>query len=454
LKIDHASNSITNDGWRRYFPDVQWVPRPNRIIGTRLSPFPRDADPAPDERTSVKKLLMVGAGVMGRGYVDAARRMGVGVELIDLPSRRAGYAPIVEEFHESPDPAEETWIAVALDVAAKCRPTGVLAFSEPQVLAAAWAQHTLGLPGPSLPAALASRDKALQRTLLRRHDVGQPEFHIVGPLDPTPAFDWAASRYPVVAKPLRSFGSLGVRLVPDRAALRALLTDRWPDEPVLIETYVDAPEYSWEALIQRGEVRFGSYTRKQTSGPPQFVELGHVLPHDFGPQRRDLLDAVMRRAVAALGIDSALVHLEFRFDGSRVDVLEAAVRTPGDHLMDLLALAYGCDFFELTVRLALGEPLAELPAAVAQAAIGFVTSAPGVIRSVDGLDAARAVPGVVRASADLPEGTTVAGLESSADRVGHVVAVRTGADAWEAVEAARAAITVSVGQPEPAEASS
>jgi len=392
----------------------------------------------------VKKLLMVGAGIMGRGYVDAARRMGVGVVLIDLPSRRAGYAPVVEEFHECPDPAEETWIAVALDVAAKVRPTGVLAFSEPQVLAAALAQHALGLPGPSLPAALASRDKALQRTLLRRDGVGQPEFHIVGQLDASPALEWAESRYPVVAKPLRSFGSLGVRLIPDRAALTALLTDRWPDEPVLIETYVDAPEYSWEALVQDGAVRFGSYTRKHTSGPPQFVELGHVVPHAFGAERQELLDAVMRKAVASLGIDSALVHLEFRFDGSRVHVLEAAVRTPGDHLMDLLALAYEHDFFELTVRLALGEPLEKLPTAVAEAAVGFLTSAPGVLRRVDGLDAARAVPGVVRASADLPAGTAVGGLRSSADRVGHVVAVRPGGGAWDAIDAARDAITISV----------
>jgi hypothetical protein len=167
-----------------------------------------------------------------------------------------------------------------------------------------------------------------------------------------------------------------------------------------------------------------------------------------------MLDAEMRRAVAALGIDSALVHLEFRFDGSRVRVLEAAVRTPGDHLMDLLALAYERDFFEWTVRLALGEPLPSMPAAVAEAAVGFVTSAPGVIRSVDGLAEARGIPGVVRVTADLPAGSVVADLESSADRVGHVVAVRTDGDAWEAVNAARAAVTVSVATPEPVDSPS
>jgi hypothetical protein len=48
---------------------------------------------------------MVGAGVMGRGYVDAAGRMGVRVVLVDLPPRRAIYGEIVDEFHDCPDPA-------------------------------------------------------------------------------------------------------------------------------------------------------------------------------------------------------------------------------------------------------------------------------------------------------------------------------------------------------------
>src|SRR3954471_3406904 len=105
------------------------------------SPVTPVVHPRTDERTSVKTLLMVGAGVMGRGYVDAARRMGVRVVLIDLPPRRAIYGEIVDEFQDCPDPAEETWAAVALDVAAECRPTAALAFSEPQVLAAAWVQQ-------------------------------------------------------------------------------------------------------------------------------------------------------------------------------------------------------------------------------------------------------------------------------------------------------------------------
>ena len=50
----------------------------------------------------------------------------------------------------------------AAAAAMACTQSGVLAFSEPHVLGAALVQDEYGLPGPSLRAAVTSRNKALQ----------------------------------------------------------------------------------------------------------------------------------------------------------------------------------------------------------------------------------------------------------------------------------------------------
>jgi biotin carboxylase len=389
-----------------------------------------------------RTVLMVGAGAMGHGYLAAARRLRLRMVLVDHPDRQELYAPLVHGFVPCPDPAEESWVAAALDAATRYRPDAVLAFSEPQVLAAAWVQARLGLPGPSLPAAQASRDKALQRVLLDRDRIGQPEFHIA--TGPAPAQAWARSRYPVVVKSLRGSGSTGVRLVDSEPELTALLRDRWPPDPVLIEEYISAPEYSWEALIQAGMVRFGSYTHKRTSGPPQFVELGHALPSQFTTEQRALLDTALAGVVRALGVDSAVVHAEFRFDGTTVAVMETAVRTPGDNLMELLNLAYGHDFFEACLMLALGEPVSVPRDPVRSAAVGFLTAPPGRIEAIDGIDVARGIPGVDADHLAPPPGARVYARESSYARVEGLIAADPDGDvAAGAVSEALAAIQIS-----------
>jgi biotin carboxylase len=389
-----------------------------------------------------RTLLLVGAGLMGGGYVTAARRLGLQVVLVDHPDRQTEYGPLVDRFHECPDPADQAWLSAALDAAESARPDAVLAFSEPQVLAAAWVQHRLGLPGPSLPAAQASRDKAIQRVLLRRAGVGQPDFHIA--TAPAAALDWARSRYPVVVKQLRGAGSTGVRLARHERELQPLLTAGWAAETMLVEEYVDAPEYSVEALVQEGRVRFSNVTAKQTSGPPEFVELGHQVPAPLPAPERAALAETLAAAVTALGVDTALVHLELRWDRGRARVMETALRTPGDYLVDLLCLAYQHDFYESMVRLALGEPV-EVPAsAVAEAAVGFLTAPPGVLRCVHGAEAAGKLPGVVKVDLERGPGDRVPDLRSSEDRIGCIIATGTAGHARRLVADALATIRLDV----------
>lgn len=270
-------------------------------------------------------LLLIGAGIMGRGYVDAARDLGLRTVLLDEGAWRERHESSVAYFEEAPGASESHWLQAGLDAAGRHRPQGVVPFSELHVLAAARVQDRLGLPGPSLPAAEASRDKAVQRALFAHAGLPQPDYVLAGDADQAAA--WSSGRYPVVVKPLRGMGSVGVRCVGGEAELRADLARRNLDRPVLVEEYLDSPEYSWEGLVERGEVLFGNHTRKVTTGPPEFVELQHQLP--YLPADRDRLDQQVAALVAAAGIRTGFVHLEYRDDGSTLRPMEFAVRTRG-----------------------------------------------------------------------------------------------------------------------------
>ncbi|MDQ2958054.1 MAG: ATP-grasp domain-containing protein, partial [Actinomycetota bacterium] len=289
-----------------------------------------------------------------------------------------------------------------------------------QVLAAALVADELGLPGPSLRAAMISRNKGFQRARFAAFGIGQPDFLVTDLL--TDARDWAADRLPVVIKPLSSAGSLGVEHVADLAAFDQAAGRRGGQGRLLVEQAVDGPEYSWEALVRDGQVWFANLTAKQTTGPPNFIEVAHHTAVEFDAATTGIIDELGRAVLAALGMRDGLVHLEFRLGQAGPSVMEVAVRTPGDYLMELLGLTYGLDWFELTVRLMLGLELPAPPAGPVRYAASYLPVADaGVVSEVSGLADVRAHPCVVDADVSVAPGDVLAAARSSNQRVGHVL---------------------------------
>ncbi len=368
----------------------------------------------------MRTLLLVGVGMSGRPYIGAARRLGARVHVVEEPSRAPEIADQVDGVTICSGASDEAWAAAAA-AAMACSPSGVLAFSEPHVLGAALVQDEYGLPGPSLRAAVTSRNKALQRGRFAAAGIGQPEYLITGRL--SDAADWAGARMPVVVKPLSSAGSEGVELVTDAAAFREVAARRGGEGKLLVERAIAGPEYSWEALVRDGKVWFANLTAKETSEPPYFIEVAHRTAPEVSGSVRALADDLGAAVINAMGMRSGLVHLEFRatLDGD-LAVMEVAVRTPGDGIMDLLALTYKVSWYELAVRVALGLELPNPPRGPVCFAASYLPSAQtGTVTAINGLAEVRALPCVVDASVSVSPGDHVVAARSSAERIGQVV---------------------------------
>jgi biotin carboxylase len=382
----------------------------------------------------VRELLLVGVGQMGRPYVAAARRLGVRVRVVEAAARADAIAGQVDGVHVCSGELDELWAEAASAAVAAGLPDGVVAFSEPQVLAAALVQDSLGLPGPSLHAAVLSRNKALQRGRFAAGGICQPDYLVTDDL--RAAADWASDRFPVVVKPLSSAGSAGVELVPDLDTYHEVAARRASERPLLVETAVDGPEYSWEGLLHEGRVWFSNTTAKETTGPPHFVEVAHRTAVQLKPAEAAQVDGLATAALAALRMRTGIVHLEFRLAPAGPTVMEVAVRTPGDYLMDLLGLTYGVDWYELVVRSAMSLPLPNPPAGPVRYAASYLPVVPaGVVTAVDGLDDVTAHRCVVDAGVSVAVGDVIAPIRSSVQRPGHVVLA---ADSPEELEEALA----------------
>ncbi|WP_405590319.1 ATP-grasp domain-containing protein [Streptomyces sp. NBC_01092] len=392
-----------------------------------------------------RELLLVGVGMMGRPYVAAARRLGLRVRAIEAQD----WAGAIEDLVDAVEPSQgkygsldELWAETVHAAVQANRPDGVLAFTESHVLGAAMAQDRLGLPGPSLQAAVVSRNKALQRGRFRAHGIGQPEYLLTDDL--RGSAQWAGARLPVVVKPLSSAGSEGVELVADAAAFDRAALRRAAQRPLLVESALDGPEYSWEALVRDGEIWFSNLTAKTTTGPPHFIELAHRVAAPLPPADAEQVAGLGRSILAAIGMRTGIVHLEFRMTSAGPAVMEVAVRTPGDYIMELCSLAYGVDWHEMVVRLAVGAELPPPPRGpVRHAASLFVVSDPGEVIALDGLDAVRDHPAVVDAAFRVAVGDTVAPASSSLQRTAYaVLAADSPEELEEAIEFTRRTLSI------------
>ncbi|WP_086848883.1 ATP-grasp domain-containing protein [Amycolatopsis kentuckyensis] len=337
-------------------------------------------------------------------------------------------------------------------------PVAVIPLIEYATPFAARLAERYGLPGASLGAALVLRDKAVLRRVSAAAGLANPESATVtGPVDVLEFM--RACPGPVVLKPANRQAAVGTRIVHDpdevdRAWADCVEQDEGvfvPDRPMelrmLAERYVPGAEYSVEMLVRGGRQLFANVTGKQLYPGPRPVELAHIVPADIPGELTEILTDVTRRVVAATGFGDGIVHCEWIVGDDGVPYLvECAGRIAGDGIMEIIDRAYSIELLRAYFAVMRGEHPPPLPTrATGGAAVRFVTMEPGVIDAVAGLDQARRVEGVFLVDLQVGPGHRFAGLRSSWDRAGLVMAQADGpAEALQRAEKGAGLVRIEV----------
>ncbi|QWF84505.1 ATP-grasp domain-containing protein [Amycolatopsis sp. CA-230715] len=390
-------------------------------------------------------VLLVESNTTGTGRDFARQAVELGAHPVMITREPSRYPYLAEDEVEyvvadTADPAEVERIALARD-----RETGVCAVttsSEYYVPIAAAVAHKLGRPGPSPEAVAACRDKGTQRAVSQAAGVPVPAFAVARTVEAAMA---AARRIgpPVVVKPVRGSGSLGVLRCTDEKQVgkhAAELLGRTTNErglaapaEVLVEREIDGTEYSVETF---GDAVI-SLVRKHLGPLPQFVELGHDVPAAVDDRDRELLTGTALRALRALGLGWGAGHVEIRISAGEAFLIEVNPRLAGGRIPDLVRLSTGIDLVRAQVAAAMGSEERPLPRIGENAAIRFLTAEnAGVLADTEAaLEAAGSVTGVVDAAFYHRTGDPVAPAADFRDRCGHVIAVAGGhGTAGEAAE--------------------
>jgi biotin carboxylase len=388
-------------------------------------------------------LLATTTGYQTRAFGDAAERLGVDLvfatdrcNVLEDPWQDAAMA--IRFHHESASIEAIARAAIEKPI------DGVLAVGDRPSLIAAATCEVLNLAWHPVAGVTVARSKLRTRERLREAGLLVPWFRSID-LSGDPRSLMPVD-FPCVVKPVALTGSRGVMRADDEPALVATFNRlrslmKAPDirgertalhETVVVEGFIPGREFAIEGLMTAGRLRIlAMFDKPDPLNGPFFEETIYVTPSsEPSCIQRPIVEAVAR-AVDAIGLRHGPIHAECRVNDAGVFVLEVAPRPIGGLCARVLRFVdedaglkarstTPASFEELLLRHAIGQNVARYERERGASAVMMIPIPKrGVLRSVAGLDQARAVPGVedVRITAKpdqvlvpLPEGASYLGF--------------------------------------------
>jgi biotin carboxylase len=300
------------------------------------------------------------------------------------------------------------------------------------------------LHGPRTPQIDCISDKSQMRRCFEQAEAPSPQSISCTSLEEVlRAYQILGGR--VILKPAAGMGSRGifdldsVEAIP-AAVVRSLTCSL--NGKVVLEEFVDGPEFSVETLTWGGHTEVVAITEKLTSGSPYWVEMGHAQPPQLSPEERDAITKAAVAGIQALGLDWSASHTEVKLSSRGARLIEVGGRLGGDFITThLTPLSTGIDIVEGAIRVALGEaPTLNYREVPRGSAIRYLAPEPGLLRQDLDLDPARNCPGVVEVGCSFHAGQHIPPVRSSTDRTAWVIA--EGENREKAIQACEAGISM------------
>lgn len=147
---------------------------------------------------------------------------------------------------------------------------------------------------------------------------------------------------PIHIKPLNKAGTVGHMVIRDASDIEKMEEQEFP---YLMESHLDGQEFSCEAFIHNGQVKFLNITEYVKLGHSNFVPASPTL-EAYRPQ---ILKEI-QKLVDSFEIKYGVIHPEYfiSHDGT-LNFGEVAARVPGGHIFDLIERAYGFNAFQAQI---------------------------------------------------------------------------------------------------------
>lgn len=333
-----------------------------------------------------KKLLVLAAGILQVPIIKRAREMGYYVIAADGDPNAVGlqYADkqIVANIVN-----EDEMLAIAREE----KIDGVIhPCSEVSMNVMGRINDELGLTGVSRQQAITATNKHLMREAFENAGAPSPKSFCFENAEE--AWECFCNELPNdgILKPSRNSGSRGIAKI-QKGLHKVQFVELFErskaesrDKSVMLEQFVEGPEFSVEIIVWNGQVNVLTVTDKKTTEAPYFVELGHNQPSTFPTEIVEKIKSAAVAGVKALEVNNCACHAEVKVQDGSAYIMEIGARMGGDFISTVLTrLSTGVNMIDAAVNCALGiEPDLTPKAAPQGVCIRYFCPKPGRLVSI------------------------------------------------------------------------
>ena len=372
----------------------------------------------------MKKLLVLAAGILQVPVIKKAKEMGVYVVAADGDENAVGLK-LADKAIVVNITSEEDMLRVAREE----QVDGVIhPCSEVSMNVMGRINDELGLSGISRETAIRATNKHLMREAFEKYGAPSPKSMCFTDVEVAWGAFCTDFTGACILKPSRNSGSRGIAKISadikmdEFARLFEISKNESRDKSVMLEQFVEGPEFSIEIIVWNGEVNVLTVTDKKTTEAPHFVELGHNQPSCRTAEEVETLKAAAVAGVKALGVNNCACHAEAKLMDGKAYLMEIGARLGGDFIStELTHLSTGIDMVAAAVDVALGiEPDLSVKEEPKGACIRYFCPKPGKLVSISNLEALDD-PRVYEKKIYVQVGDMIPEVTSSLCRSGHVI---------------------------------
>ena len=382
----------------------------------------------------MKRVLILGAGLMQGRAITAAKQKGWHVTAIDgnpaAPCAKEADAFFVLDLKEAERIAD-----FALSLKKSEGLDGVFTCATDFSYSVALAAERCDLPSHSVKAAFAASNKAEMRRLFAEAGVPSPAFAVITAENAPRALEEARAAgvgFPAVVKPCDNMGARGCKKVSSPDELKAALVAAMRfsrSGTVIIEEYLEGPEFSVEALVFDGEFCEAGFADRHIFFPPYFIEMGHTMPSALPDEEKERVLEAFKAGARALGLSYGAVKGDIKLTAKGPAIGEIAGRLSGGFLSGwTYPYSSGVELTSAALDLCVGiRPKALKPLFERVAAERAWISVPGKIAAISGLESAKSAPLVRDVFLLKKEGERVVFPQNNVEKCGNCIAVSSDA---------------------------